>query len=156
MGRGFFEDEGGFFDLPTPKNEEPPSTTFGVVRTKNPPSATFSARSTKNPPLSSSSDPEPLDQWPPAPFSYADIWIFSPIFLLEDRSEDRIINRSSTEHFFPLSLHRNSLVRASQETSRTGVSEALERTRDGCPGRTDLSASRLARPGLASPPLSSL
>ena len=34
------------------------------------PSSTFSTRRTKDPLSSSSSDPPPLDHWPPAPFSY--------------------------------------------------------------------------------------
>ena len=41
--------------------------------------------------------PLPLDQWPPAPLSYPEIWVFSPIFHLEDRSEDR--GRPSTYSF---------------------------------------------------------
>ena len=48
------------------------------------------------------------------------------------------------------SLHRISLVRASEETFRTGVFDALAGTRDG--GRTDSSASRPARPRPTLPP----
>ena len=63
------------------------SSIFGAGRTKNPPSPTFSARISKNPRLLL---PTPLfDQWSRPPLCYPEIWIFSPIFQLEDRSEDR-------------------------------------------------------------------
>ena len=92
---GFFED-GGFFDFPAPKNEEPPAF------------STFSARSTKNPFHLPSSRPEewtknpfpgtvlllPTPPRPPAPLSYPEVWILRPIFHLGDRSEDR--DRPST------------------------------------------------------------
>ena len=91
---GFFEDGGvlriwGFFDLRVRRTKNPPSSIFSSRRPKNPshlpPSR--SEERTKNPPGISSSDP--LLWQPPAPLSYPEIWIFRPIFHLEDRSEDR-------------------------------------------------------------------
>ena len=62
------------------------------------------------------------------------------------------INCSSTAGFVPIGLHRNSVVRASQKTSRTVVLDALEEKRARLyPGRTDLSASRPA-PARPAPP----
>ena len=79
-----------------------------VRRTKTPslPSSTISARRTKNL-LSSSSEPLPSDQPSPGPLSSSVVWIFRPIFHLEDRSEDR--SRPSTP--LALLLSRTALLR---------------------------------------------
>ena len=65
---------------------------FRVEERRTPRSSTFLARKRKNTPtLSSSSDLPSLDQRPPAPLTYPEIWIriFRPIVNLEDPSADR-------------------------------------------------------------------
>ena len=82
------------------------SSIFRVRRTKNPPSSIFGSGRTKKRPmfhLLGQQDEKPrhlllpaphFDQRPPAPLSYPGIWMFSPVFHFEDRSEDR--DRPST------------------------------------------------------------
>ena len=82
------------------------SSIFRLRRTKNPPSFFVGPNNEESPnlplslpeerrtPSGTSSSTPALDQWLPAPLSYPKIWMFRPIFHLEDRSEDR--DRPST------------------------------------------------------------
>ena len=83
---------GGFFDLPAPKNEEPPpiSDFRGQKNEEPPPTSHFLARKNEEslPTFCSSYDP-PLDQPSQGPLSSSGIWIFSSIFHLKEQFEDR-------------------------------------------------------------------
>ena len=97
----FFEDREsslkmawGFFDFPVRGTKNPSSSIFGAGGMKNPAISQLSDWNNEGPlPHSSSSDP-PLDQLPPGRLSYLNAWMFCPMFILEDRSEDR--DRPST------------------------------------------------------------
>ena len=97
-----------FFDLSPPKNEEPPI--FHLIGSKNeePPSSTFSARRTKKLPTFFFFQP-PSDQTSSDSLKSSEAWIFSPIFHLEDQSQDG--DRPSTR----------------LETAKRGVEEGLGR-----------------------------
>ena len=105
--RGVFRRWKRFFDLPAPKNEEP--LTFDLRNRKNeePPSSTLPAGKTKNPHLFFFR--RPSDICSTVFSSFPGVWIFSPIFHLEDRSENR--DRPSTPWVRWRYSHKSSLWR---------------------------------------------